>query len=411
LAGNNLVVGLDIGTTKTVVLVGEVDNYGGVSIIGVGEQVTVGVRKGSITDLEGVIKSITQALEKAEYMSGCHLDNVYISISGGHLTSLNNKGVVAITNKSKEITVEDVHRVIQTAKVVALPPNRKIVHVHPRQYIVDGNECIIDPVGMAGQRLEAEINIVSASTMAVQNLLKCIQRAGLQEEEFLPAPLASAESGVFEAETGLGCLLVDIGGGTTEFAIYDQGRLWYTSVLPAGGNLITSDIAIGLRTTVEVAEDIKNKYGCVLSSLVMDNEMISVQDILGQNNKQISKKMLTQIIELRAQEILSLIKNELKLSGYQGILPGGMIITGGTAKLNGLVEFAAQEMDLSVRVGFPHKINGVGDNAQEPAYANVTGLILYGARQLSSVQVAPAKEHFFDGILDKIKYFFKDFFA
>lgn len=410
MAGQNIVVGLDVGTTKVVVLVGEVDDYGGVNIIGVGEQVTQGLRKGSIVDLEGVIKSITQALEKAEHMSGCQIQNAFVSVSGAHLSSVINKGVVAITNKDKEISPEDIHRVLQAAKVIALPQDKRIIHVHPRQYTVDGNEGIIDPIGMAGARLEAEISIVTASGTALQNLIRCIQRADIQEEELIPAPLASGEAVLLPAERDLGCLVVDIGGGTTEFAIFDQGRLWYTSVLPVGGNLITNDIAIGLRTPVEVAENIKIKFGCVLPRLMPDNEMISVPDMMGKGSKQVSKKVLATIIEPRIQEIISLMKNELRVSGYRGMLPGGLVITGGTALLDGLAELAAVETNLPVRIGRPDMINGVSEATRGPAYATATGLVLYGARQLSSLQAAPTGENFFGEYINKIKQFFLDFF-
>lgn len=410
MAGQNIVVGLDVGTTKVVALVGEVDDHGGVSIIGVGEQATQGIKKGSIIDLEGVIKSITQAVEKAEHMSGCHLQTAFISMSGPHLSSVINKGVVAITNKEKEILPEDIHRVLQAAKVVALPQDKKIIHVHPRQYTVDGNEGIMDPIGMAGTRLEAEISIVTASATALQNLLRCLQRADIQEEEFIPASIASAEAVLLPAERDLGCLLVDIGGGTTEFAIFDQGRLWYTSVLPVGGNLITSDIAIGLRTPVEVAENIKVTHGCVIPDLMPDNEMVTVLDMLGKGSKQVSKKVVASIIQPRIQEILTLIRNELKTSGYRGMLPGGMIITGGSVLLDGLAELASAEMKLPVRVGRPDRINGVSEATQGPGYATATGLVLYGARQLSSLQAAPAGERFLGSFLNRLKHFLQDFF-
>jgi len=408
---HNLVVGLDIGTTKIVILVGEISDNGTLSIIGIGEQQTQGVRKGSIVDLEAVIKCINHALEKAQQMSGCHLQDVYVAVTGSHISSVNNKGVIAITNKIREVSIEDVDRVLQAAKVVALPQDRKIIHIHPRQYMIDGNEGIVDPVGMAGARLEAEINIITASGTALQNILRCIHKSGLQEEELVPAPLASAEAVVFPAERDLGCLVVDIGGGTTECAIFDQGRLWFSSVLPVGGNLITNDIAIGLRIPVEVAENIKIQYGCVLASLMPDNEMISVPDMLGKEIKRVSKKTLANIIEPRMREILSLIKNELIRSGYRGVLPGGMIITGGAAQLNGLIELAADEMDLPIRIGCPDKIEGVSEIFRSSAYATAVGLILYGANNLSYVQAAPTGERFFGGFVMRVKQLFEDFFA
>jgi cell division protein FtsA len=408
---HNITVGLDIGTTKTVVLVAEINSNDNFSIIGVGEQLTQGVKKGGIVDLEAVTKCINQALEKAEQMSGCHVQNVYLAVSGAHLSSMNNKGVVAITNKNREISVDDVDRVLQAAKVVPLPQDQKIIHIHPRQYTIDGNDGIIDPIGMAGTRLEAEINMVTASSNALTNLLRCVHKSGLLEEEFVPAPLASAEAVLFPAERELGCLVVDIGGGTTECAIFDQGRLWFTSVLPVGGNLITNDIAIGLRIPVEVAEVIKIEHGCVLSGLMPDNETFVVPDMVGRDTKKVSKKMLASIIEPRMREILSLIKNELKRSGYRGVLPGGMIITGGVAQLNGLMELAAEEMDLPIRIGYPDKINGVSETVRSSAYATAAGLVLYGVKNLAYAQAAPTGERFFGGIVSKVKHLFQDFFA
>jgi len=408
---HNLVVGLDIGTTKTVVLVAEINGDDSFSIIGVGEQPTQGMKKGGIVDLEAVTKCIGQALEKAEQMSGCRVQSVYLAVSGSHLASMNNKGVVAVTNKNREVSPDDVDRVLQAAKVVNLPQDRKIIHVHPRQYSLDGNEGILDPIGMAGSRLEAEINIITASGNALQNLLRCVHKSGLMEEELVPAPLASAESVLFPAERELGCLLVDIGGGTTECALFDQGRLWFTSVLPVGGNLITNDIAIGLRIPVEAAEVIKVEHGCVLAGLMPDNEIISVPDMVGRDIKKVSKRELASIIEPRMKEILLFIKNELKRSGYRGVLPGGMIITGGGAQLNGLMELAAEEMDMPIRIGCPDKINGVSETVRSSAYAAAAGLVLYGVKNLAYAQAAPTGERFFGGIVSRVKQLFEDFFA
>lgn len=391
-------------------LVGEMDNRGGVRIIGVGVEATQGFRKGMIVDLDRVIKSITQSIEKAEQMSGCHLQTAYLSISGLHLSSTINNGVVAITNKDREVTPEDVERVIQATQVMTLPHDKKIIHVHPRQFAVDGNDGIIEPAGMAGSRLEAEICLVMASATSLQNLLRCTQRADIQEEDIIPAAIASAEAVLLPAEKDLGCLLLDIGGGTTEFAIYDQGSLWYTSVLPVGGNLITSDIAIGLRTPVEVAENLKVQFGSCLPGLVTDSDLIQVPDILGREGKQISRKVLSTIIEPRIREIFALIKKELRQSAYRGLFPGGVVLTGGTSQLNGLLELATSEMNLPVRIGRPDQINCVSEATRGPAFATSAGLLIYGARQMSLQEAATTREGFFGGFTSKIKHFFQDFF-
>ncbi|MCR6544484.1 cell division protein FtsA [Dehalobacterium formicoaceticum] len=407
----NLVAGLDIGAAKTVILVGEMNDHGELNIIGAGEHSTQGLRKGSIVDIEGVTNTIRQALAQAERMCDCHLRNVYLAVTGTHLSSMNNKGVIAITNRNREISSDDVTRVLQASKVVALPQDRKIIHIHPRQYTVDGHEGIVDPVGMAGARLEVEINIVSASGTALQNLLRCVNKAGLQEEELLPAGLASAEAVLLPEEKDLGCLLVDIGGSVTDCAIFDQGRLWASSVIPVGGNLITNDIAIGLRIPVELAEEIKIDHGCVSHSLVIAQETIALPDIIVQETKKVAPKTLTGIIEPRMREILSLIKDEVKRVGYRGVFPGGMIITGGAAQLTGLAELAAEEMDLPVRIGYPKEIKGVSEAVHSPAYATAAGLVLYGAGNLSYLQAAPAGERFFGGVVNRVKHLFGDFFA
>ncbi len=411
LDNHNIVVGLDVGATKTVILVGETNDHGVLNIIGVGEHATQGMRKGSIVDIEGVTKSIYQALEKAERMCDCRLYHVYLAVTGTHLSSLNNKGVIAITNRNREITSDDVTRVLQASKVVALPQDRKIIHIHPRQYTVDGNEGIVDPVGMAGARLEVEINIVTASGTALQNILRCVNKVGLQEEELLPAGFASAEAVLMPDEKDLGCLLVDIGGSVTDCAIFDQGRLWASSALPVGGNLITNDIAIGLRIPVEVAEDIKKEHGCASRGMLPSQETIVLPDIIVEKTKKVSPQTLTDIIEPRMREILTLIRNEVKRAGYRGVFPGGMIITGGAAQLKGLEELAAEEMDLPVRIAGPKEIKGVSEVVQSPAYATAVGLVLYGAGNQPALQVASAGDGFFGGVVDRVKHLFGDFFA
>ncbi len=409
MARSNTIVGLDVGTTKVTAIVGEVGADGQLQIYGYGVAPSYGIRKGSVVDIEKTVKSIEEAVEKAEQMSGRPIEGGYVGITGTTISSVNNRGVVAVANPDQEITQEDVDRVLQAARVIALPHDRRIIHVIPRQFIIDGNDSILYPVGMMGSRLEVETHIVTIANAAVQNLLKCCERAGFQVQELVLNAYASGEAVLYPAEKELGVVLVDIGGGTTDIAIFEQGTLWFTSVLPVGGDYITSDLAVGLRTPLNQAERIKKEFGCTLPALTSDSETVEVTSVGGKNSFRVSKKTIASIIQPRVQEIIAMIKNKIESSGYRGLLPGGVVLTGGTALTDGIVELASEELQRPVRIGYPEAVGGLADVIHSPEFATSVGLLLYGSKRLKSLDEEE------DGLslkelAKKIKKWFRDLF-
>jgi len=409
LARGDTIVGLDVGSTKVAVIVGSLGSDGQLQIIGFGLAPSAGIRRGSVIDIENTVRSIEAAIEKAEQMSGRAIDGGYVGITATSVASINNRGVVAVADPEQEITRDDVDRVLQAARVIALPHDRRVVHVIPRQFIVDGNDGILDPVGMIGARLEVETQIVTITNASVQNLLKCCERAGFRVQELVLNSLASGEAVLFPAEKELGVVLVDIGGGTTDIAIFDQGSLWYSAVLPVGGDYITSDLAVGLRTPLNKAEELKKQMGCVLPALTPDNEIVEVTSVGGQQTQQASKKMIASIIQPRAQEILGLVKNQLEKSRYQGLLPGGIVLTGGTALTEGMVELATEEMEQPVRLGFPEAVGGLADVIHSPVFATGIGLLAYAAKR-HTTDMEKTEGLSWKYTLDKFKRWFKDLF-
>lgn len=405
---DRVVVGLDIGSSKVTALVGEIREDGQLAVIGFGESISSGLRKGNIVDIDNTVKSIEEAVKKAEQMSGMNITTVYVGICGASIASLNNKAVVAVAGSDKEISETDVDRVIQAAKVISIPPDRKIIHVLPREFIVDGYNGITDPVGMAGSRLEVETHIVTGVSTAIQNLIKSINRAGLEVEELVLNPLASAEACLLSAERELGCVVVDVGAGTTDIAVFDQGGLWFTTILPMGGNYITSDLAVGLRTPLVQAEKIKIESGCVLAELVSDTEWVQVVGVSPKDIRRVTKKDIANIIEPRVQELFLMVKDELRRSGYHGLLPGGVVLTGGTSLLDGLPELASEILELPARVGTPEQVGGLADIVKSPAYATGVGILIYGAKQM--FQHMEDEEGFLTQIFGKVQGWLKEFF-
>jgi len=411
LARENVVVGLDIGTSSVVVTIAEVDEYGKLNLVGMGQTPSTGLRKGIIVDIDSTVRDIRKAVEIAERMSGVHISGVCVGIGGHHIRSLNSRGVIAISNPEKEVTVEDVQRVLQAAKVVTLPSGQRIIHCLAREYIVDGNDGIVDPVGMSGERLEVETQIVTGTASAIQNTVKSVALAGLEAVQLVLNPLASAYAVLQPAEKDLGCVVVDIGGGTTEMAIFDRGSLWWTGIIPIGGDHVTSDLAVGLRAPIDVAEKIKIEYGCVLTPLMPDDDYIPVASVGSQETRQVSKKFLASIIEPRITEILMMVGERLNRSGYQGMLPGGVIITGGMAGLDGLVQLATEQLDLPVRIGQPRGVGGLSDMASNSACATAIGLVKYGAHQLAHLDAAAGNEISLGRLWGKVSTWFKEFFG
>lgn len=383
LAKKNVITGLDIGTSSVVAVIAQVNGPDSIDVIGIGESESLGMRKGVIVDIERTSKAIETALEKAESMSGCSIDSVFAGITGSHISSTNNRGVVAVSNETSEISLEDVQRALQAAKVIALPQDRKIIHILPRQYVVDGYDGILDPVGMYGTRLEVETNIVTGARASIQNLLKSIEKTGIGVEALVLNALASADAVLLPSERELGAVLVDIGGGTTEIAIFREGSIWYTAVIPIGGDHITGDLAVGLRTPIAQAEKIKREEGCVLAALMPTETYIEIPDVGSQETRKVSKHTIADIIEPRVEELLGFVDERIRMSGFNEVIPGGIVITGGTASLDGLVPMAMEQLELPVRVGAPRKVGGLSDIVNLPSYSTAIGLVLFGSKRMT----------------------------
>jgi len=407
---SNMVVGLDIGTTKVVAVVAEVTSEGRLDIIGLGETPSGGLRKGIIIDIENTARAIKKSVEQAERMSGIKIHSAFVGVTGPHIKSINNKGVVAVTGEDGEIGPDDVQRVLQAARVIPLAAERRVIHVLPRQYIVDGYDGIMDPIGMSGSRLEVETQIVTAAGAVVQNTLKSVYRAGLEVDELVLNPLASAEAVLKKAEKELGAIVVDVGGGTTEIAIICQGSLWFASVLPVGSEHVTSDLAVGLRTPILQAEGIKKEYGCVLTRLISDSEFIEVPAVGGKEKRRVPLKMLAAIIEPRIEEIFALIRREIVGSEFQNLLPGGVVLTGGGALLKGITQLGSEILDMPVRLGVPEGNGGLADMVASPAYATAVGLISYGVNRLAYTQAAAGREAIWESFWLRIKNWWRELF-
>ncbi len=375
----NVIVGLDIGTTKVCVLVG-VHSSQGVDIIGIGTAPSRGIRRGMVINIESTVESIKKAVAEAELMAGCEIKSAIVGISGVHIQGLNSSGVVAL--KAGEVSDEDIARVIDAARALAIPNDKQVLHVLPQEFILDGQDGIKDPRGMSGIRLEVKAHIVIGSITATKNLIKCVHKAGLEVQDLVLQQLASSEAILTPEEMELGVALVDIGGGTTDLAVFHRGSLRHTAILPVAGDHITSDIAFGLRTPLEEAEKIKRKYGCALASLLSSEETFEVSPVSeGQRSRVVSRRLLAEIIEPRVEEIFRLVNEELDKSGYLKLMPAGIVLTGGTALMEGIVEMATDLFDLPARRGYPRGVGGLVDIVQNPQYATAVGLVIYGARK------------------------------
>lgn len=394
---DDLVVGLDIGTTKVCAIVGEV-THDGIDIIGIGSHPSRGLRKGVVVNIEATVESIKKAIEEAELMAGCDITSVYAGISGGHVKGINSHGIVAV--KNKEVGENDINRVIDAAQAVAIPLDREVIHVIPQEFIVDEQDGIKEPLGMAGVRLEAKVHIISAAVTSAQNIVKCANRCGLNVNDIVLEPLASSEAVLSSDEKELGVVLVDIGGGTTDVVIFSEGSIVYTSVLPLGGNHITNDIAVGLRTPAAEAEKIKQKYGCSLAGLVHKDETIEVPSVGGRKPRILSRQILAEIIEPRVEEIFSLVRQEVVRSGFEEMIASGVVLTGGATLLEGMPELAEQVFDFPVRRGTPRGIGGLIDVVKSPMYATGVGLVLFGSQNL---QEAKFKIRDQGGVYTKVK--------
>lgn len=380
----NLIVGLDIGTSKIVAIVAEIKPEGEFEIIGLGSHPSRGLKKGVVANIETTVNAIQRALEEVELMADCKISEVFTGIAGSHIKGFNSHGMVPI--KDKEVSLSDVERVMETAKAVNIPADQQILHILNQEFIIDGQEDVREPVGMSGIRLEVKVHIVTGAVSAAQNIVKCVHRCGLEVRDLVLQPLASAMAVLSEDEKDLGVCLVDIGGGTTDIAVFTHGAIRHTAVIPIAGDQITNDIAMALRTPTKDAEDIKCHYGCALRSMVDTNEMIDVPDVGNRGARQLSRHTLAEVIEPRAEELYSLIQAELRRSGFEDLLSSGIVITGGCSSLRGMVELGEEIFHMPVRLGMPHYIGGLEDVVHTPRYATGVGLLIAGVEQIKHQQ-------------------------
>jgi cell division protein FtsA len=374
----DLIIGLDIGTTKICVIVAE-RTENGVDIVGIGTHPSRGLRKGVVVDIDATVNSIKHAVEEAELMADCEITSVFAGIAGSHIRGFNSHGVVAV--KNREVNEGDVGRVIDAAKAVAIPMDREVIHVIPQEFIIDDQDGVREPLGMSGVRLEAKIHIVTAAVTSAQNIVKCANKAGLNVVDIVLEPLASAEASLADDERELGVCLIDIGGGTTDVAVFGDGSIKHTSVLGLGGYHISNDIAVGLRTPFDEAERIKKRFGVAAARFLGSDDVISVPSVGGRRPREVSRKILCEIIEPRVDEILSLGRQAVVQAGLEGKIPAGVVLTGGCSALTGLLDLAEEIFEAPVRPGIPTGIGGLQDVVRSPMYATGVGLVLFGASQ------------------------------
>ncbi len=375
---DEIIVGLDVGTTKVCAIVGEIGDGGRIDIIGIGAHPSRGIKKGMVVNIEQTVDAIRRAVEEAERMAGAKIDSVYTGIAGGHIKGSSSHGVIAI--KNREVSRSDMARALETARAVAIPADRRLLHMIPKEYIVDAQDGIRDPLGMSGVRLEADVHIITGAASAIENIEKSIRRAGLSMIAMVLQPLASSEAVLTSEERDLGVAMIDIGGGTTDLAFFADGSIHHTAVVPVGGNHFTNDIAIGLRTPPADAEKIKIKYGCAQADQIRDSEMIDVPSVGGRPSRLISRQTLAAIIQPRAEEIFTRIREEIEQSGLSDRLASGVVITGGTSALAGIIEVAEQTLGYPIRRGVPSGLGGLIDVVSEPMYATGVGLVLHAVR-------------------------------
>jgi len=398
----NVIVGLDIGTTKVAAIVGEYRGGDEIEVIGIGTAPSKGLKKGIVVNLESTVHSIQRAIDEAELMAGIQIKSVFAGIAGSHIKSLNSHGIVAI--KDKEVTQHDIDRVIDSARAVAIPADQKILHILPQEFVIDQQEGIKEPIGMSGIRLEAKVHMVTSSVSAEQNIVKCIRKCGLDVDDIVLEQLASCSAVLTDDEKDLGVCLIDIGGGTTDLAIFSEGAIKHTAVIPIAGDQVTNDIAVALRTPTKNAEDIKRKYACALTQLADAQQIIDVPSIGDREPRKISAQSLAEIVEPRYEELMLLVQAELRRSGYEDLIAAGMVITGGSSQIRGLMEPAEEIFHMPVRMGVPLHVSGLTDVAQNPIYSTAVGLLLYGkdhnGRALSNSDDGA-------GLLSKIKNWFQ----
>ena len=404
-------VGLDVGTSKVTAVVAEMIDGVGLEIVGIGVAESRGIKRGVVVNLEFAVESIKKAIDEAERMAGIEIDTVHLALSGPHIKGFNSRGVIAVAGKNREITRDDVKRAIDAAKAVSLPTGREILHVLPQDFVVDEQDGISAPVGMTGTRLEVNVHIVTGSQTSTQNIVACVNRAGVTVSETVVEQLAASDAVLTQDEKELGVALVDIGGGTTDIAIYERGSLWHTAVIGIGGDHFTNDIAVGLRTPLPDAEKIKRKCGCALSSMVDEEDTMEVASVGGRKPRVMARRILSEILQPRAEEIFHLVWDEIRRAGYEKALNSGIVLTGGGAILDGIPEIAEQIFDLPIRRGCPAGVGGLADHVNSPTFATGVGLVLYGYRNtVGDGSRAPVGAGALVRVAGRLRGLFKEFF-
>ena len=401
----NLIVGLDIGTSKVVAIVGEISPDKEIEIIGLGSSRSRGLKKGVVVNIESTVHTIQRAIEEAELMAGCEIHSVYTGIAGSHIRSLNSHGIVAI--RDNEVSVSDVDRVIDAARAVAIPADQKILHILPQEFIIDSQEGIKEPIGMSGVRLEAKVHMVTGSVSSAQNIVKCVRRCGLEVDDIILEQLASSNAVLTEDEKELGVCLIDVGGGTTDIAVFTEGSIHHTAVIPIAGDQVTNDIAVALRTPTQYAEDIKVRYACALTQLANPEETIEVPSVGDRPARRLARQTLAEVVEPRYEELFTLVQAELRRSGYEDLIAAGIVLTGGSSKMEGVIELAEEIFHMPVRVGIPQYVSGLSDVVKNPIYSTGVGLLLFGQRQMNEAMPGVHLNGSVKGIWERMKHWFQ----
>lgn len=404
-----LLVGLDIGTSKVVAIVGSLDADGGVHVVGIGSHPSLGLKRGMVVNIESTVHSIQRAVEEAELMAGCRIHSVFAGIAGSHVRSLNSHGIVAI--RDKEVGLADIERVIDAARAVAIPADQQILHILPQEFVIDNQEGILEPVGMSGVRLEAKVHMVTGAVSAAQNIVKCIRRCGLEVDDIILEQVASAAAVLTDDEKELGVCLVDIGGGTTDIALFSGGAIRHTAVIPIAGDQVTNDIAMALRTPTQYAEEIKIRHACAMSQLTRPEETIDVPSVGDRPSRRLARQTLAEVVEPRYEELMTLVHNELRRSGYEESIAAGIVLTGGSSSIEGAVELAEELFHAPVRLGVPNRVTGLTDVVNNPIYATGVGLLQFGGRQQGQQEWQQMqKQSGGVGVLGRMRNWFKDSF-
>ena len=401
----NLIVGLDIGTSKIVAIVAELQPEGSLKVIGLGQHASRGLKKGVVINIDSTVQAIQRALEEAELMADCKISSVFTGIAGSHIKSINSHGMVKI--KDAEVTQADVDRVIETARAIALPSDQQILHILTQEFIIDGQEDVREPISMSGMKLEVKVHIVTGAVSAAQNIVKCIKRCGLEVSDLILQPLASSVSVLTEDEKELGVCLVDIGGGTTDIAVFKQGAIRHTAVVPIAGDQITNDVAVAFRTPTQSAEEIKIKYGCALRQLADPREVVEVPGVDGRDARQLSLQTLAEVIEPRVVELYEFVLGELRRSGMEEMIASGIVITGGASMMRGMVDLGEEIFHMPVRLGLPRYVGGLSEVVSNPRYATGVGLVLMGKQQVERQIQGNMESGSFGRVLDKMKSWFQ----